>query len=417
MSADGAVVVGGGLAGLACARHLTAAGVPCTVLEASDGLGGRARTDEVDGFLLDRGFQVFLTAYPEAGRVLDLPRLELREFYPGALVRADGAFHRVADPFRRPLDAARALRAPVYRLRDLRARATMRARARSGTVEALLSRRDRPAIEALRELGLSDRIVERFFRPFLGGVFLDRELATSSRMLEFVVRMFSQVYAALPAAGMGALARQLADGLPPGTVRLAARVSAVHAGAVVLESGEHVEARAVVVATGGDTAAQLAPDLAAPPWLGGCTIYYAAERAPVEGPYLVLDGDGDGPVNELAVVSEVAPSYAPDGQALVSASVVGVPDADDVELERRVRVQLRAWFGDAVDGWRHLRTYRIEHALPARLPPALEPVDRRVRFGASLFVCGDHRDTASIEGALVSGRRAAQSLIEELRRR
>jgi phytoene dehydrogenase-like protein len=411
-----AVVAGAGLAGLACARRLDEAGRSVLVLEASDGVGGRVRTDRVDGFLLDRGFQVLLTSYPEANRVLDFDALDLGELYAGAFVRYDGAFHRVADPFRRPFDALRSLPSPIVHLRDFRPLARLRGRVRAGTLESILGRRETSALDALRGADLSDEVVERFFRPFLAGVLLDPALGTSSRMLDFALRMFSLGYATLPRAGMAAIPEQLAASLHEGSVRLGARVAAVEQGAVALDSGERIEARAIVVATDGTEAARLLSEVSTPAWRSACCLYFSAPRPPLEGPLVVLDGEGRGPVNQLCVPSEVAPGYAPPGSALVSATVLGLPDYDDEELERRVRDQLAGWFGREAEEWRHLRTYRIEQALPAKTPPALEPKDRAVRLGPGLYVCGDHRETASIQGALASGRRAAQSVLEELAR-
>jgi phytoene dehydrogenase-like protein len=369
----------------------------------------------VDGFVLDRGFQVLLTSYPDAQRLLDIEELEPGELYPGALVWAEGRMHRVIDPFRRPFDAIRSVRAPVACLRDYVPVAKLRGRARAGTVETALSRRETSTVDALRAAGLSERLIDRFFRPFLAGVFLDPSLETSSRMLDFVVRMFSLGEAVLPAGGMGAIPVHLAASLPGDTVRLGATVARVGEDGVELDSGETLAGRAVVVATDGSTAARLLPDVPEPSWRAVTCLYFAAPVSPVQGAMLVLDGEGTGPVNNLCVPSEASPSYAPAGQALVSASVLGVPAEHDDELERRVRGQLATWFGEDVDEWRHLRTYRIERALPALTPPALEPKDRRVRLGRGLFVCGDHRETASIQGALASGRRAAQAAIEELR--
>jgi phytoene dehydrogenase-like protein len=369
----------------------------------------------VDGFVLDRGFQVLLTSYPDVQRLLDMGELAAGELYPGAFVWADGRMHRVADPFRRPFDAFESVRAPVGRLRDYVPLAKLRGRARSGTIEGALGRRETSTLVALRAAGLSERLIDRFFRPFLAGVFLDPALETSSRMLDFVVRMFSLGEAVLPAGGMGAIPAQAAALLPSSTIRLGAAVARVSEDGVELDSGERVASRIVVVATDGSAAARLLPDISEPVWRSVTCLYFAAPVSPVDGPLLVLDGDASGPVNHLAVPSEASPSYAPEGQALVSASVLGVPAEGDEELEGRVRAQLTAWFGDEVDGWRHLRTYRIERALPALTPPALEPKDRRVRLGRGLFVCGDHRETASIQGALASGRRAAHAALEELR--
>ena len=221
------VIIGGGIAGLACATHLHRSGASFLLLEASGRLGGRLRTDRVEGFLLDRGFQVLLTSYPDAQRLLDLEALDLHELYPGALVWAEGRLHRVADPFRRPLDAIAAARSPIAGWRDYRALARLRARTKVTSNEQLLARRETSALETLRECGLSERITERFFRPFLAGVFLDPQLETSSRMLDFVLRMFATGFAALPAGGMESIPAQLAEGLPGSALRLHGRVETV----------------------------------------------------------------------------------------------------------------------------------------------------------------------------------------------
>jgi phytoene dehydrogenase-like protein len=414
---DGGVyVVGAGLAGLRCARRLHDRGVEVTVLEAGDGVGGRVRTDRVEDFLLDRGFQVLLTAYPEAADALDYGRLELCPFYPGALVRTGGRFVTVADPFRRPWDGLRTVLAPVGGLGDKLKVAGLRRQVVDGSLEELFARPETTTREALAARGLSDTIVDRFFRPLFGGVLLDRELGTSSRMFEFVYRMFALGDVALPARGMGAIPEQLAGGLPPDRVRLGRRVTAVGDGGVTLADGERLPARAVVVATDGPTASELlGGEPAAPGSVAASCLYFAADRAPVDEPVIVLDGDGQGPVNNLCVPSAVAPTYAPPGAALISAAVVerpGLPRGQD--LEAAVLGQLADWFGSGVVAWRHLKTYHIPHAQPAQPPGTLDPPERPVRLRPGLYVCGDHRDNASINGALASGRRTAEVVLEDL---
>ncbi len=408
------VVVGAGLAGLACAVRLRSAGLSVTVLEAADAVGGRVRTDRHDGFRLDRGFQVLLTAYPEASRLVNQDALGLRAFTPGALVRVGGAFHRVADPRRRPGDLLATLRAPVGSMADKLRIDRLRSRVGKGTIEHLLARPETTTLAALRAFGFSDLIIERFMRPFLGGIFLERDLETSSRMFEFVFRMFAQGDAALPREGMEAIPRQLAERLDDGVVRLGARVEAVGADGVALAGGEQVASRAVVVAADGPNAARLVPGLPEPGSRAVTCLYFAAARPPTEEPLLVLNGEGRGPVNNLCVPSQVAPSYAPPGAALVSVTVLGCPKTRDAELERSVRDQLRGWFGEEVEAWRHLRTYRIRDALPAQTPPAYGGGMREVRIGRGLYVCGDHRERASIEGSLVSGRLAAEAVVADL---
>jgi phytoene dehydrogenase-like protein len=414
---DGGVyVVGAGLAGLRCARRLRDKGVAATVLEAADGVGGRVRTDRVDDFLLDRGFQVLLTAYPEAREALDYRELELHPFYPGAVVRAGGKFVTVADPFRRRWDGLRTALAPVGGLGDKLKVAALRRRVVAGSLEELFARPETTTREALAADGFSDVIVDRFFRPLFGGVLLDRELGASSRMFEFVYRMLSLGDVALPTRGMGAIAQQLAGGLPPDCVRLGQRVAAVGDGGLTLADGEKLPARAVVVATDGPTASQLlGGEPPAPGSVAASCLYFAADRAPVDEPVIVLDGDGEGPVNNLCVPSAVAPTYAPPGAALISAAVLdrpGLPKGPD--LEAAVLGQLADWFGSGVVAWRHLKTYTIPHAQPAQPPGALDPPERPVRLRPGLYVCGDHRDNASINGALASGRRTADAVLEDL---
>ena len=404
------LVVGAGLAGLACARRLAAAGRAVQVLEASDDVGGRVRTDDVGGFRLDRGFQVLLTAYPEALAQLDYRSLHLHSFYPGAQVRLHGRFHRLADPFRHPLDAAATLLNPVGSPADKARVLRLRRRARSGTVPELLARAETSTMQALTDLDFSNTMIERFFQPVLGGILLGRELSTTSRMLDFVIRMMAEGEIAIPAAGMGAISRQLAAGLPDGSISTGAAVAAVAGDEVILEDGRRLPAHAVVVATEGDTAARLLGH--APPSAGRSvtTLYFAAPRPPVQGPYLVLDGEGRGPVNNLCVPSEVAEAYAPPGRALVSATVLGVPDTRDDALLAEVRAQLADWFGRQVGEWSHLRTYRIRWALPDRSPPTSLP-GAPVTALPGIYVAGDHLDTASINGALASGRRAAEAIL------
>jgi phytoene dehydrogenase-like protein len=405
-----AVVVGAGLAGLCCARELRAAGLDVLVLERSDAPGGRVRTDAVDGFLLDRGFQVLLTAYPEARRVLDYERLGLRAFESGALIRWDGGFSRLADPVRHPIKATGSLwRAPGSLPDKLRV-ARLRRRLSRFSLNELLTAPQVTTAEALHREGFSPQLVDAFFRPFLGGIFLDPSLETSSRLFAFVFKLFAEGDVALPAAGMQAIPRQLAEDLPEAAVRYGATVESATPGEVVLAGGERISAGAVVVAADGPEAARLTGAIEAPAARAVTTLHYAAERSPLQEPVLVLDGEGRGPVNDLCVPSDVAPSYAPPGAALVSATVLGIPPFADEQLDAAVREQLQGWFGAQVHGWRLLRALRIPFALPAQPPDALSPAERPVRIQDRLFVCGDHRATASIQGAMVSGRRAAAAL-------
>jgi phytoene dehydrogenase-like protein len=389
------------------------------VLEGSDAVGGRVRSDVVDGFTLDRGFQVLLTAYPEVARALDVDALDLRTFSPGALVqRGVGAQGRVriADPLRAPSTLWQTLTAPVGTLADKLRIARLRARTARGTLSALWERPETTALELLRAEGFSDDMIEGFLRPWLGGVFLDDTLTTSSRMLEFVFRMFAQGDTAVPARGMQAIPNQLAAHLPADCVQLHQHVvhvdSAIHGARVTTRSGHTWHARDVVIAVEGAQAHALLPEVAAPTWRGCTTLWFAADASPVHEGTLVLSGmrSARGLVNHVVVHSDVAPTYAPAGQSLVCVSVLGVPaENSDTALATTVQRELASWFDDDVHAWRLLRVQRIPHALPVRAPLAHRaPLPLR----RAVWLCGDHTASASIQGALQSGRVVAEALLE-----
>ena len=260
---------------------------------------------------------------------------------------------------------------------------------------------------ALTDAGFSDTIIERFFRPLVGGIQLDPELNDSRRMFDVIFRMLADGDSAVPAAGMQAIPRQLADRLPAGSIRLDSPVTATSPTSISVD-GSTMSASAVVVATEGPSASALL-DLPPVESKSVGAVYFAAPRAPIDDKLVVLDGTGRGPVLNVAVMSNVAPTYAPAGSHLV---VAALPGHDGPTIEDDARAQLRGWWGPQVDGWTHLTTYRIPHGQPRQRPP-FSP-KQRVRLDDGRFVCGDHRDTASIQGAMYSGRRCALAIAAEI---
>ena len=416
MKSDGRViVVGGGVAGLQCARVLHEAGRSVLVLEASDRVGGRVRTDVVEGFALDRGFQVLLTAYPEVRRSLDLSSLDLRTFLPGALVRLGGRFVRVSDPLRDPGGLWETLRAPVGGLGDKLRVGLLRARVGRGTPAALLTGPDVTTSAALDAQGFSRAMRQHFFRPFFGGIFLEEALATSARMFHYTFRMFSEGYAALPAGGIGAIPAMMAAKLPPDSVSLRTRVVEVGAQGVVLADGTRLGCSAVVVATDQDAASSLLPgEVEARPWHGTSCAYFDAPVAPVEQPLLVLNGDEEGPINSLCVPSVLDAGMAPPGRSLVSVTLRRgwVSGGETVGKPwESVMGQLERWYGQQVGGWRCLGVVEVPCALPAQDVGMLDPPERPGRLPSGVWIAGDHRDQSSLQGAMASGRRVAESIV------
>jgi phytoene dehydrogenase-like protein len=403
------LIVGGGLAGLSCAIRLHQGGAVPLILERSGSIGGRVHTDIVDGFRLDRGFQVFLDAYPEAGALLDIPRLNLRPFRPGALVFLDGKMHRVMDVFRHPTEILTSAMAPIGSVLDKLRIALLRLKLCSTGIPAIAHHEDLSTEAYLVRAGFSSRMINVFFRSFYGGIFLEKDLNTSSRMFEFTFKMFSEGNATLPAHGMGEIPRNLASKLPSSAIRLKARVASIDRESVTLDTGERICGDAVVVATDAASAADFIPDLhpAKVTWNSVNCVYFAAPKSPLNEAILVLNGTGSGLVNNVCVPSDVSPDYAPPGLALISVSVLGNPAAEN--LEGKVLEELESWFGRGVREWRHLRTDRIPRALPAMLPGG-EPKAGLIQNNG-IFVCGDHCLSSSIEGAILSGKTAADAVL------
>lgn len=407
------LIIGAGLAGLACARRLVQSGITCTVLEASDGIGGRARTDHIQGFQLDRGFQIFLTGYPEARKALNYAMLDLMPFHPGALIRYGGRFHVMSDLFRRPQDMVETLLSPIGSFADKLRMWRMRRDALHHHLCSKMRDSAQSTHDMLKAYGFSDAMLTRFFRPFLSGVFLETELRTPCWIFELVWAAFCRGATAVPRDGMGAIAQQLAAPLPPGTIRLNQAVRHIQASRVVLESGEQITGDVLVIATDDVTASRLRGEhVPRGSARSSMTLYFDAPVAPQRGPWLMLNGEGDGVVRTVCVLSEAAPSYAPPGRALISVTTTQQIGAHS-DVPQAVRLFLQSWFGSQVNGWRHLRTDHIHHALPPI--DLLSPGNRTAspRVAADLYLCGDYRESGTLDGALLSGRKAAEAVLTD----
>lgn len=402
------VVVGAGLAGLRCAQALVDAGLEVVVVEAADAVGGRIRTERVDGFLLDRGFQLLNPAYPAVGRWVDVDALGLQPFGAGVAARTETGLRVLGHPVREPRLLPQTLRTVAGRPAEVAALARWAApllRPRRGTpLAASLTGRDdvarRTALDAAGVDGLLRRVVDRFF----AGVLLEDDGSTADRFALLLTWMFVRGVPALPADGMQALPEQLAARLGP-RVRLATPARRVDATSVTTDAGT-LRARRVVVATGAAAATGLA-GVPAVATKGVVTTWWSAPAAP-DTDLLHVDArrSAAGPVVNTAVVSRAAPSYAPAGHHLVEASAL--TGNGRVPAEAEVRRHAGDLLGVDPGGWEVLARHEVPDALPVQPAPFS---DRRPVVVGDLVVCGDHRDTGSIQGALVSGQRAAEAVL------
>lgn len=415
------MIVGGGLAGLAAANALKQRQTPFLLLEASERWGGRLHTDRLDGFLIDRGFQVLQTAYPEAQKQLDYAALKLRNFQPGALIRTKGRFVEMSDPWRRPSAALATLFNGVGTLGDRWRLAKLRSRLIRQPIDTILSSPDESTADfLLKTCGFSRDLVDRFFRPWFSGVFLENQLETSCRFFQFVFKMLAQGDAALPEEGMQAIPQQMAASLPASSLRLNARVERLTENSVQLDSGEQLAAAGIVLATEGSTASRLLgksgienlPAATLRPTEFQSTVCYsfAAPKPPHAMRMLMLNGELSGPIAHMSIPSNVAPSYAPAGKSLISVTAM-VSSRDQVAaLREPVQSQLRDWFGSQVEQWSLIAESYIPEALPRQLPGSYQPASADYQLAPRLVRCGDYLGTASINGALLAGRQAVEHL-------
>ncbi|WP_217178042.1 NAD(P)/FAD-dependent oxidoreductase [Streptomyces sp. AC495_CC817] len=431
------IVVGAGVAGLAAAGHLTRAGLRTLVLEAAPAVGGRMSTEKIDGFRLDRTAHLLSTSYPELRRTPGVDTLALRPFAPGVLLHSDGRHQRagatpVVRSARGALTAARALasapRIPRNQGRP-QARATgtrpgrlgapadqsrlamALARLAATAPERLLTRAEVPASQALATRGFPPRTIDGFVRPLLTALLADPALTTSSRCADLALHTYATGRLCVPEGGADTLPELLAAALPPGSVRTGVRVTAISTTSVTTADHGELAGRAVVLATDARSAAALLPGLRVPEFHPVTVLHHATDEPPLTEPALLLDADRSGPVSHTAVISQVDPSRAPAGRALITSTVLGTPP-DAAHLDATVRAQLARLYRTSTTRWELLAAYHVPEAVPAM--PAPHDLRRPVRLLAGLYVCGDHRDTSTVQGALHSARRAAHAVLTDL---
>ena len=408
------VIVGAGVTGLSCARTLQQHGIRFTIFEKSDRPGGRIKTDRVDGYQLDHGFQVLQTGYPGIDQYLDINRLQPAAFPAGVAVRCAEGFHVVADPRRYPSHLISTAFSPVGSFGD-RLRLFKLARSlASRPMESIFEEPEKPAREFLKDKGFSNRFIERFCTPFFAGACLDLGMESSSRIFNYVTRLFATGDAVLPAEGMAAIPEQLIFDIPRESIRYNQEVVSVQPGIVTLADGSTIESAETVVAVPQSVCAELLQVSDGKGFVNEACVYFSSEwRPPLAQPFLVLNGEGSGPVNNIAFPSLIADSYAPPGKTLIALVVLGDQYVDRDDLEDLVRRQCGHWFGPVVDTWTHLKTYRIRAALPNQTPPTNNPYLQPERLAPGLTVCGESAGLPGLLWALMSGAMAGERIVSE----
>lgn len=423
------IIVGAGLAGLTCGRLLQQQGHSVALYEASDGVGGRVRSDYADGFTFDRGFQVLFDSYPAARRQLDLAALDLRCFEPGAVICRNGGRTVLTDPLRER-DLAALLQAgmspliaPLDKLITLRLSLAARLR----RPDTMPDGADCSTYSYLQHCGFSQQAIDVFFRPFFGGIFLDRTLSTSSRNFRFYFDMLSLGSACVPARGMQAISDQLAAPLlASGSIHLNQPVVALlrEAGRVVgvqVADGRTVRGDAVVLATPAPEAARLGGERMPEGALQTINLYFAGTQRLYSQRKILLNAAPDAFVNNAQLLTNVAPTYAPAGQHLLSVTVLGLlPHLADEELFLRAMADLRVMLAadrralQALDTYQPLRLYRIAYAQFAQPAGRFKHLPTQRSQQPGLYYAGEFTEASSINAALGSGEQCAALLAQAL---
>jgi phytoene dehydrogenase-like protein len=407
------LIIGAGIAGLTAAKVLQSAGKSVKIIEATSSIGGRVKTDELDGFLLDHGFQVLLTAYPEAQRFLDYKALDLRSFEPGAILLTEKGISQIGDPLRQPSTLFKTLFSPAGSLADKIKMLSLKLKLTGKSIEEIFAETEITTLGYLKDKGFSEGMIRLFFRPFMTGIFLENELKTSSRMFEFVFKMFSEGDAAIPSRGMSMIPKQLAKDLSWGELVLNEKVVSIDGNTVKTGTGNNYKGKYILFT--GDL-----PDLSLP--MKDCdqkpksviTMYFAAETPPFTRPLIALNTLSQKLVNNIAVMDQVSSAYSINGQSLVSVSLIGDDEKNSSpKIIPDVIKELKQWYPDA-ETWRHLKTYHIPYALPNDEQVTNDAGLTKLQLDEHWFICGDHLLNGSINAAMKSGRLAAEAIINAM---
>lgn len=400
-------IVGAGISGLIAARTLEEKGYAPVILEASDAPGGRVKTDKVSGVVLDHGFQVLLTAYPQAKKHLDYPALRLKYFEPGALIFSERGAHRIGDPLRDISSLIPTVFAPVGSIADKWKIFTLSRSLKRKAVADIFKAPEQTTLEYLQQYGFSEAIIRTFFKPFFTGIFLEEDLRTSSRMFEFVFKMFSQGYAALPVDGIGAIPTQLAGSLTASQIRFQHPVRRIGAGQVTLEDGQTLESDATLVTVPFDAeTGELRPDDVL--WKHCDNLYFTVAKRTFSEGIIGLVAAEASLVNNL---------YYPFGQSvgeepLLSVTVVKDHGLDRETLCQQVRKDLKNYC--RIDAGALIKHYQIKRALPDLSDVRMELSPGISQSGNGIFRAGDYLLAGSLNAAMASGEAAAKALAATL---
>ena len=407
-------IIGAGISGLTAAVFLNKNGFEVQILEASDRAGGRIKTDIINGFRLDQGFQVLLTEYPETKALLNYEKLNLKRFLPGATVLYDGGQFQIADPFRRPSALFATLFAPVGSLKDKLNTFFLKNKLVKIEVQDIFNQPQNDTVSQLKKYGFSQKMIDRFYKPFFSGIFLENDLKTSSNMFDFVMKMFSQGDAAIPELGMEEIPKQLVAMIPENTIHYNVKVTSIENNRIICENGQIFETDKIIIATEATGFASNYIPKSKQNFNQVTNVYFEANVAPTKKAVVVLNASNTKKwVNNLTVMTNISKKYAPENKVLIAVSLNGILEINDETLAENMKTELKTWYGNQVNDWKMIKTYRIKYALPNQDSVSNELSESDIKINENLLICGDHLLNGSINAAMKSGRLVAELICNE----
>ena len=400
-------IIGGGISGLIAARVLEEYGLSATIIEATDRLGGRVKTDVVDGYSLDHGFQVLLTAYPAAKKYLDFDALALQEFLPGSAIFKNGKQKIIGDPLRNLSLLLPTLFSGIGTVNDKLKILALNRRLKKKSIQNIFAEKEQTTHVYLENIGFSEAIITNFFTPFFSGIFLENKLDTSSRMFEFVYKMFGEGNAALPKDGIQAIPKQLFEKLKSTTIIFNTKVKSVENGSIILESGETLKSNFTIIAT---QASGLVSNLKnqATLWKSCDTLYFEVAKREIKKPLIGLIAMHNALINNIFYHTSLQTS-ATATKELLSVTVIDRQNLTNKQLVTEVQKELKELCN--IDYCTFIKQYNIPMALPKLQDIQYEMLPSETRLTETIFLAGDTQLNGSLNAAMIAGERAALEVI------
>lgn len=403
-------IIGAGISGLIAAQVLENYGYHPIIIEASSTVGGRVKSDIINGYVLDHGFQVLLTSYPAAKKYLDYDKLDLQEFLPGATIFKNGKQQTIGDPLRNISLLFPTLLASIGNFSDKLKVLKLNTLLKKKSIAAIFNSDEKSTLNYLEEFGFSEKIIIDFFKPFFSGIFLESKLDTSSRMFEFVYKMFGDGLAVIPKNGIQAIPNQLKDNLNNTRFLLNTAVKEVKDNQIILQDNTVLESHKTIIAT---EASALVSNLKnqETTWKTCDTLYFETTENTIKKPLIGLIAHKKAFVNNIFYHTNVA-TASKEKSKLLSVTVVKEHQLNEKELIETVAKELKEYC--AISDIHFLKRYQIKKALPKLTNLQYEISSTETKLKADVFLAGDQLLNGSLNAAMISGERAALGVIEDL---